>query len=503
MKNVTRKSTYGSCRAAGLFVIYVLGFFIIASSMALFQPMADTPPLLANPPDEHARFLVPQYICEHGTLPTGYEEELRIPSYGFSYGIYNIFPYIVQGYVMRFVSLFTDSALLLLYAARGVNVFVGTLMAVLVYLLSSRLFADRRFSWLFCFAVMYLPESLFLHTYVNTDSMSLLSVTMIFYALTAAYTEGFRLKNLLWLSGGITLCALSYYNAYGWILMAILVFPAYFWDKENGRWLFRWKEMLKKGGLVSLLVIAGCGWWFLRSYLIHDGDILGLATREKMSVLYGIPSLNPANLVTFRDREYSIGEMLREKNFFEGAFNSFVAVFGSMTILGNIWIYRFYKVFIVGGLFALPLCATVKHLHYKYVQRQHISREKFDSQIQTVSLNRHSLSEHSVLQKRSVSWKRLYIQINLLICGILPLLLLIWYAYATDYQDQGRYLMPAVLLIMYWVIKGVERAAGWFASYPWLINLIMGILFAGIIASLLWMVYGIAFPIYLETGMIY
>jgi hypothetical protein len=298
MQKVMPKNIFDQKKTILLFVIYILGFFIITSSMALFQPMADTLPLLANPPDEHARFLIPQYICEHGTLPTGYEEELRIPSYGFSYGIYNVFPYIIQGYVMRFVSLFTDSKLLLLYTARGVNVCSGTFMAILVFFLSRMLFADRRFSWLFSFGVMYLPESLFLHTYVNTDSMSLLSITMIFYALAAAYTEGFRLKNILWLSGGIVLCALSYYNAYGWILMAILVFPVYFIDRENGNGHFRWKELLQKGGLVSLLVILGCGWWFLRSYLIHDGDILGLATREQMSVQYGIPDLNPANLVT-------------------------------------------------------------------------------------------------------------------------------------------------------------------------------------------------------------
>ncbi|MDR0964154.1 MAG: DUF2142 domain-containing protein, partial [Clostridium sp.] len=332
MSKVTPKKVFEHRGTLVLFVIYILGFFVIASSMALHQPMVDTPPLLANPPDEHARFLVPQYICEHGTLPTGYEEELRIPSYGFSYGIYNVFPYIIQGTVMRLVSLFTDSPLLLLYAARGVNVCCGTLMAVLVFFLSRRLFTDRRFAWLFCFGVMFLPESLFLHTYVNTDSMSLLSITMIFYALTAAHTEGFRTKNILWLSGGIALCALSYYNAYGWILISVLLFPVYFLDRENGSYRFRWKEMLQKGGMVSLLVIVGCGWWFLRSYLIHDGDLLGLATREQMTVQYGISDLNPMNLVTFRDRGYSIWEMLREKNFFESVFNSFIAVFGSLTI---------------------------------------------------------------------------------------------------------------------------------------------------------------------------
>ena len=103
-------------------MIYMLGFLVMSLSIALFQPLADTPPLHPNPPDEHARYLVAKYICEHGVIPTGFEEEIRIPGYGFSYALYNAFPYIIQGYVMRFVSLFTDSEIALLYTARGVNV---------------------------------------------------------------------------------------------------------------------------------------------------------------------------------------------------------------------------------------------------------------------------------------------------------------------------------------------------------------------------------------------
>ena len=67
------------------FIIYMLGFLVMALSIALFQPLADTPPLYPNPPDEHARYLVAKYICEHGVIPTGFEEEIRIPGYGFSY----------------------------------------------------------------------------------------------------------------------------------------------------------------------------------------------------------------------------------------------------------------------------------------------------------------------------------------------------------------------------------------------------------------------------------
>ena len=130
--------------------LYLAGFLIVATTLALFQPLGDTA-LYVNPPDEHARILIPWYIRQHGILPTGLEEEVRIPGYGCSYALYSIFPYIVQGYVMRFVSLFTQSARALLYAGRFVNVLLGTAMAYVVYLLSKRLFSTVSLRWLFCF----------------------------------------------------------------------------------------------------------------------------------------------------------------------------------------------------------------------------------------------------------------------------------------------------------------------------------------------------------------
>jgi len=235
-----------------IFTLYLLGFLALALTLALLQPLANTPPLYGNPPDEHARYLIPQFICKYGKIPTGWEEEVRIPAYGFSYALYNVFPYIVQGYLMRFVSLFTESEVVLLYTARLVNVTFGLLMAVVVYLIGKRVFRDDRFRWLFCFAVTYLPEGLFLHTYVNTDSCCMLSTAMMVYALVCVYQDGINLRNSLWMSGGIILCALSYYNAYGYIVSCILLFLLSFLQKKkNGGYFYDWKNMLKYGCLIA------------------------------------------------------------------------------------------------------------------------------------------------------------------------------------------------------------------------------------------------------------
>ncbi len=469
-----------------LLFLYLTGFVIIAATIALFQPLADTMPLLANPPDEHARFMIPWYICRHGRIPTGFEEEIRIPSYGFSYALYNVFPYIVQGYLMRLVSFFTDSKLILLYAARFVNVVSGTCMAYVVYMLSRKLFQSAGFCWAFCFAVMYLPQSLFLHTYVNTDSMCLLSVAMMLYGVVSAYREGFTRANCLWVCGGIILCALSYYNAYGYILSCILLFVAYFLQKREGRWIYDWRTMLRKGIFISVIVLAGIGWWFIRSYCLYDGDFLGLATREKMAIQYASPEVNPLTMSTYENRGYTIPEMMRENNFLESVFYSFVAAFGSMTITANIWIYRLYKVFFTSGLLSC-IFLSLPILSGKKVQ--------FSSRAAGIS----ALTVSSYTLSRL---KQIFFHTNMIFCMLMPMILLLRYAYTMDFQTQGRYLIPALIPLMYYTIRGFEKLATFKLWRTWLPKVLVPLLILLPILSTLWMTYYAALPIYLKTGVV-
>ncbi|MED9807015.1 MAG: DUF2142 domain-containing protein, partial [Lachnospiraceae bacterium] len=260
-----------------IFILYMLLFLGAAVTLALMQPFADTPPWYGNPPDEPSRFKVAQFICKYGRLPNGFDPEIRIAGYGVSYGFYTMLPYIVQGLFMRFVSLFTTSEVALLYAARFVDVACGAVMAAFVYGIGNRLFKDRRFKWLFCVLIMFLPQSLFLHTYVNTDSMCMMSTAIIFYALVRAYRSDFSIRNCLILSVGIIICALSYYNAYGCILSSIFLFVGFYVyrDGPSGRLKCDWKNMWKRGGLVAAVVLLGIGWFFIRNAILYDGDFIG------------------------------------------------------------------------------------------------------------------------------------------------------------------------------------------------------------------------------------
>lgn len=453
-----------------IFVLYLLGFLMLALTLALNQPLANTPPLFGNPPDEHARFLVPSYICENGVIPTGMEEEIRIPGYGFSYALYNAFPYIVQGYVMRLVNIFTDSALVLLYAARMVNVAFGLCMAVIVYLLGGRIFTDRRFKWLFCFVVTYLPQSIFLHTYVNTDSCCMLSTAMMVYGLVMAYQDGMTTRSNLWMSGGIILCALSYYNAYGYILSSILLFLAYFVQKKDGRLSYDWKNMLKKGIFISMIVLLGIGWWFIRSYIVLDGDILGLATREKMAELYAIDEVNPLYAQSYQDKGYTVWEMMKEMNTLDCLYMSFVGAYGSVSIYNSGWLYRIYKIFIGAGVLGM--------IYY------------------LLNLN----------GRKSLCGKRLFFHLNMISCILIPFALTIYYAYTMDYQAQGRYLLPGLIPLMYYLVKGLEVLSGIevgrfrVPGRAVCAGIVLCVLF--VIIGSLDMVFVRALPVYTKLGMV-
>lgn len=472
------------------YIIYVLYFglyLLISVSMLIKQPFG-------SPPDEYNRYLIPQYIAENGTLPNGFEEEIRIHGYGFSYGFQPILPYMLQGYCMRLTGLFTDSGTALLYSARAVNLVLGLIMAWIVLLLAGQWFSDRRFGWLFAFLTTFLPQSIFVHTYVNTDSCCMLSIAVMLLGLTLGFKDSFSIRSSLILSVGIILCALSYYNAYGYILSCIFLFAAFFagyhqnTTADKPHITFDAKSFLKKGCFISALVLIGISWWFIRSAILYDGDFLGLRSRNECAALYALPELHPDTRVTWQSQGYSLMDMLTGSDFCNLTLLSFIGIFGAMAIPTSIWVYRFYKVLFAAGL----LCCVF------------IPWSKTDL-------------APSILPKRR--GLRIFYHVNMVFCMVMPLILSIVYSYSTDYQPQGRYVLPALIPLCFYIVYGLQKVCGLIlnlsrrgtapqkASNIKIIPLhsapssafctVFCALFCLLIAvMLLWTIYGYAFPYY-------
>ncbi len=448
-----------------MLLLYFTLYLVAALTLALNQPLNDeTFQFMGNPPDEHSRYKVPLYICNHGTLPTGFEEELISGDCRWTYGFYTLLPYIVQGYAMRFVDLFTDSPLLLLYTARFVNIILGLIMAWVVLLLGKKLFPDDRVRWLFCFLVTFLPQSLFLHTYVNPDSMCLLSTALMLYGLVRGYGDGFSLRSCAILAVGVILCALSYYNAYGFILGSILLFAAYFLKNESGKMRYDWRNFLKKGLGISAVVLLCISWSFIRNYILYDGDIIGLETKENFIKSFGLERS------TCYSQGISLVSMLVTTSYFLHLFYTAVAVYGSVSILTWDIVYHFYFLVFLAGIAGAVFCRS-RASEYSFLPDRFEHRKSF----------------------------RLFFHAVMIFCMAMPLVLLIQYAYTVDFQAQGRYILPGIVPFMYYTAMGWQKLVCRQKVPRALQNILFAALLFCIAAALLIMVYVSALPVYRQA----
>lgn len=452
--------------------LFYITVFLAILAFVLLQPFGD-------PPDEVNRFKVAQYICRYGKLPTGEEFEVAIGGYGGSYAFQPILPYIIQGILMRFLSMFTRENLALLLCARIVNAVFGVIMAVYVRRLALLLFHDKLTGWLFCFLIMFLPQNLFLHSYVNTDSMASMSGAIILYACVSGWKFHWRRQDCITLCAGIICCALSYYNAYGLIVAAILLFVfSHLQRQGDGRLRLDWHALLRKGLFISIIVLAGIGWWFLRNYAIHDGDFLGLQARTENAIRTALPEYNPATKVTVAGSGVSLSDMLLHSDFLYYLWNSFVARFGPMTIPTVPFLYIwYYRIFGFGWLFSLIPAG------WSIIPK----RQK------TITGNDQRIF-------------RILFHIPLLVSVLITAGLCIYYSYTSDYQPQGRYIMPMLIPFMYFITLGFHKLISLSENYlpfsvlrKWCRPFIMGGLMAFLLGGLMLTLFCIVIPHYL-TG---
>ena len=393
--------------------VYLIVFLVVAGWIALLQPIEDTPPLYTNPPDEHSRYLIPTYICKYLRLPNGFEPEVQIPYYGGSYALFPGLSYLFMGAMMRLVSAFGADGQGMLLAARSVNLFFGGLMALFVWLLGRRLFSERGTLWSFCCGIMYLPQLLFLHTYVNVESMCMLSIAVMLYAMVCMKQDGVGKRNGILLAIGAVLCTLSYYNAYGFILVSVPWFVLCFSEKQEGKVRIRWKQMLSYGGGILLLWGILAGWWFIRNAVLLHGDVTGMNTLRELQTATGA-----YRAPTAQARGIGIFGMLRENDTLWELFRGFVAAYGSRSVYAGIKYYYLYELFFLAAFGGLVLRIWTK--------------------------------------RKEIKGRTLLCHLLLLLACLITFSLWIWYCYTSDYQVQGRYVLPCLIPLYLWVTLGFE-----------------------------------------------
>lgn len=404
-------------------LVFLLVVFFYYYAWARVQPYNVSP-------DEHMRYDVIRYIYRHGALPHGGDPEIRNSIWGISYGFKPLLAGILSACLMKLVSFVRDTPFALLMAARLVSVCAGTATVFFAVRIAKIMFPDRRAARLLIAAVAFYPNMAFLSSYINNDSLALCATAFITYVWVRTIREGWTRKNCVMLAAAISICALSYYNAYGFILCSMILFCVAILAGQKFRRGFC--ELAAKGLLITLIVASLCGWWFVRNYLIYDGDFLARQTERDYGEQYADDAHKPSNLETPQKLGMTPVQMLfwrREDLPFSWlgmTCRSFVGMFGYMTIMQPLWYYLLWWFFLLVGLLGMLMSA----------------RRLF-------------------AVRRDGVWQRAgMVHLAMLAAMVIPNLLNVYYSYTGDFQPQGRYSMPMFLPLMYFVCTGWQTIAG-------------------------------------------
>ncbi len=390
---------------------------------------------LGGAPDEPMRLKIPFFIFNNGYLPLGSEEAVRDSLWGISYGFAPYGSSLVAIPFMWLVSLVNTSQAALTIAARFTSVLFSSLTVFVCLKIGPLVFRHDSTKYLLAIFVGFLPQFVFLSSYFNCDTMSILAAALIVYCWLIGIERGWTTKRCIALGAAIGMCALSYYYAYGFILLSIPVFIISYVQQMKVGLVPRGVILAKQVLVVFIVAFAIAGWFFVRLGILYDGDFLGLSAQNDCAEIYAIDSLKPSNIITAQDKGYSVFGMITGINTPYYAWLlytaiTFLAAFGpGATTLAPLWVYKIYI-----ALFVLFLIIGIIHAFTGHSQ---------DSIVKLWG------SDKGVLQQK-------WFVALLVLAVFIPWGLSVYYSYAVDYQAQGRYIMSGLVLIMLFISFGVE-----------------------------------------------
>ena len=474
-------------------------------------------------PDEEMRYLIPQYIYRHGTLPAGWDEEIRNELWGISYGFHPILPYIFGGYLMKLVGIFNASDHALLMTARFINILIGMGFYWYVLQIGKKLFHSKLFRAFFVALLAMLPQLLYLFVYVNTDAIAVFSGAMLIYYWLAGLERKWDRTACTGLAVGVSVCALSYFNAYGYALFSIILFVLsliVFYGKKGAKACTG--IILKRGIFITVLVFLLTGWWFIRCAILYDGDFLGLNAPNIYGELYAQEEYKPSEKLSLDEQDVPLSEMLRPEA--EGGmewlittYRSTIGYFGFFEYPLGLDIYEIHKRLFGLGIAGMFLYAALGALYYLKAAWDKIrGKNNLQNGADTLNDKNNAAAKKSgstvwadfleLIEKPSYSYQNCkmhpvnfcVLQFSLGCCIIIPILLSLYYSYFSDFQPQGRYIMPMIVPVMYFTAKGIERFMTLFFK-KWMVYLMMIPLFYAVLHVFLGAFVSVYIPAFVES----
>jgi hypothetical protein len=401
---IRQKSKIFSEQRKTLDIIFISFCFIMFTLWAIVQPFNSCP-------DEYMRYDVIKYVFHYNRLPHGGNPLIRNEIWGFSYAFLPYLSGLVSVVFMKIVSIFTMNEQALILSARMAVVCFGTLTVYYVIKIANKCF-EGGYKWLFIILVCCLPQFVFLTSYMNNDMLALLAVSMMIYYWIEGHENKWDIQSSIGLAIGVSICLLSYYNSYTFILFSIVFF---IWSNIYNK--VDKIIILKKFITVAIIVFILSGWWFIYNGIIYHGDFLGLKTMNQYSSIYATENMKLINRITPLKQGISLAFMLINMEWIKYTYLSFIGIFGYMNIQIYNWMYVFYSVIIFLGLitYFIKLVNLIKQKNIIYI-----------------------------------------FYLCMMMAGILTISFSIYYSYTSGFQAQGRYVMACLIPVMIFVTSGLE-----------------------------------------------
>lgn len=386
-------------------ILLVVGYFILLLIWMFHQSFDGAP-------DEKMRFQIPKFIFDQERLPTLFDKSIIDEKYGFSYASQPCLPYMIGAVFMRVASMIGISDDYLFYAARLVSVLSGVIFLLVIIKIADLLFDDKISKYIMVGLIMFWPQLCFVFTYVNCDSVALVGVAVTILAWTKGIKSKWSIKDCIILAVGVSIVALSYINGLAFALVSIFVFIASFiWCNKDEH---KYKKMILRGLLICGIVLTLAGWFYIRNiYLYHD--LFGSNVAHELSMKYAAPGKT-----AIERHQKAMSYMGNTKGialWFALSTMSFFGRFGYMEIAFSRIVYLIVLIFeIIVGIFAIK----------------------------------------GIVKRKNKDKGRRIIEIGLFCGAIITVILSFIYSFS-EYQPQGRYLLPAIISFGYFMTLGLDE----------------------------------------------
>ena len=348
-----------------------------------------------NNPDEQMRYLIPQYIYRYRALPSGYAKEAMLSYGNWSYAFYpQLLGGIVSAICMKIMSFFSSNFISLVFAARWTSVICGVTAVAFVGKSTTAITKSQNLGIVAMMFIGFLPQFTYLSSYVNNDVIAVTGISMILYSLINASQTKFNYKNSLILVSGIIVCLLGYMNSFPFVLIGVIYAVALL-SHQIKKQIISLRNGLRILFCSVILTIIFVAPFYIRNWILYK-DILGTHIFHERYVKWlqaGGKALQ---------HPYTLGckNLLLASSWIVETFDSFVGVFGYLSIFLKRGWYIFYLLLMYSGLLG----------YLMYCKR------KKDKLLNIFSL--------------------MVLIASLMVCTIS-----IYYSLNIDYQPQGRYVM--------------------------------------------------------------